>query len=244
MACGRSAESPHSERLNPACSLSALGFEEDVVIPTLDGDLTDAKVMRTVGTSSFSRYGFVFVTGIDGGYLEPVEDETNGIYGRVADWAIMRGTESIFVKYRYPGNLEESVEDALSGAAYLKQRGATQFVVMGWSFGGAVMIHTSIALENVLLSVGFSPQAQYTESVVEFSNQKLLLFHSYDDENVPYDASPDILSRAPEGIEKLLVSLNGASHNLRGTQAEIDPVVFEWIGKVIPEVQPGKCLFS
>lgn len=170
--------------------------------------------------------GIVFVSGVDGGFIEPAD----GIYSRIADRLAARGIPSVFVQYRAPGELEPSVNDALAAAAHLRAAGARKLAIVGWSFGGAVITHAASRLPEAATIVGFAPQAKDTEAVAAFrADQSILLFHSDADENVPFISSRQILDEAPPAARTKFFEIEGANHALDGEGERIAPVALGWL---------------
>ncbi|MGZ3697974.1 MAG: alpha/beta hydrolase family protein [Bdellovibrionota bacterium] len=209
------------------------GEDQEVTLRE-EGSTTTARTW--INGSLNSRCGILFVSGVDGGYVEP-DDQ---IYDRVATRFYSRGVPSVFVKYRNPGNddpsqLTDSVEDAKAGAQLLRSLGASRIAILGWSFGGAVITNTPLEVPEIVTVIGFSPQSLNTEPVARFTTQSLLLFHSVDDENVPYETGANLINdEAPSSIRKKFVTLRKYNHALDGASAEVDPQVFEWLDRELP----------
>jgi dienelactone hydrolase len=180
------------------------------------------------GTSS-PRTAIIFVTGVDGGFIEPVDE----MYSRTALTYVKKNVLSIFVTYRFPGELEPSVNDALAAVSFARARGVKQIALIGWSFGGAVIINTAVQAPEVNTVIGVAPQARDTERVAEFQKQSLILFHSEMDENVPFESSGEILDSAPEYITKKLVSFPTGDHYLTGMSEQVDAELLPWLDNVI-----------
>jgi len=205
------------------------GFDQELTIWVANSQKTALRV-KYPKENMPSDYGVLFVTGIDGGYIQPADR----IYSRIAQKMAEKGGTSAFVRYRNPGELGPSLEDARAAVIYLKNRGVKKIAALGMSFGGAIVIHTALNTPEVSLVIGFSPQGADTEPVERLKNQGLLVVHSEDDENVPYNSSVDLLMRAPKDLKKELFSLKGANHFLDGFSREIDPVVNAWIESYFP----------
>jgi hypothetical protein len=169
--------------------------------------------------------GAVFVAGVDGGYIDPV----NGIYDRLASALAHDGVASVFVKYRRPGRVDPSLADALAAADYLRQRGARTMAITGFSFGGAVVTHAAVLIPEVVTVLGFALQSRWTEPAAEFTRQSILIFHSRTDENVPFYAAGQILDAVPAHLRKELVAFDSGNHKLEGMAAEVDPRALAWL---------------
>jgi|GEM_PF-3374301 len=199
---------------------------QDTVLPVADGTSTAAKVWDTQLTQPHA--GIVFVTGVDGGFIEPVD----GIYQRLADTLEQEGVDSVFVQYRQPGVVDPSVQDALAGVNYLRTHHVDRMAIVGWSFGGATITNTAPQVPEIVTLIGFSPQSKDTEAAALLKPyQSVLLFHSHDDDNVPFGASQEILDETPAENHKMFVPLEGYDHFLTGAQNQVDPVALSWLKK-------------
>ncbi|MGK5086028.1 dienelactone hydrolase family protein [Bdellovibrionota bacterium FG-2] len=225
----------------PQCILST-AREIDLPIENETGEFAHAQWWSPATETPCA--GIIFVSGVDGGFIEPAD----GIYTRMATQLSSQFSggcvESIFVEYRSPGVLDPSVNDALAGAQFLRSHGVSKMAIVGWSFGGAVIVNSAVKIPEVTTVIGFSPQSRDTEAVVSFTNQSLLLFHSHDDENVPFSASLDILEEAPSTIFKEFHPLDGFDHQLTGAQDLVDPIVMQWLSQKLglnsrPAAQPA-----
>lgn len=203
----------------------ALRSGAEISLEIQEGERARAKVWDAANP----RAGILFVSGVDGGFEQP----SDGIYERMAAHYAQLGVSSIFVEYRHPGQLEPSVIDALMASKYLKDQGIRRLLVAGWSFGGAVAIHTAARLHGDAVSViGFAPQSLDTEAIADFCpSLSILIVHSRTDENVPFYAADQILSEAPDAVRKELLPLDGYNHHLEGTGSVIDRPVFEWVDR-------------
>ena len=90
----------------------------------------------------------LWVWGARGGFDGPA----GGIFGNLAEELKGRIT-SLRVNYRNPAVLPESVMDTLAGISFLKATGHTEVVLVGHSFGGAVVIAAS-AFSPLIKAVG------------------------------------------------------------------------------------------
>lgn len=210
--------SPHPPSPPPAATAaSSYGIEIPVGTERAEARAWDAQYPVGVGV--------VFVTGVDGGFFEPVD----GIYSRTAEALSLSGISSVFVKYRNPGNLDSSVEDALAALQFLRDRGAKRFALMGWSFGGAVIIHSAYRSPDVAALIGLASQSEHSEPIMGLGNRALLLVHPREDENVPFSSSEQILEQAPDEMRRQLIPLENTDHAMTGAADRVDPVVQAWL---------------
>ncbi len=164
----------------------------------------------------------IFLGGAGGGVRGPA----NAIYERIAEELVAVGVTSLRVEYREPGEFEESVVDALAGASFLKGIGATEAVVVGHSFGGAVAIKAGELSDLITGVVAMSSQRFGTQTVEELK-KPLLLIHGSSDEILDQAASKDIFERAEQ--PKRLEILDGAGHGLLEVADEVHDLLQDFI---------------
>ena len=170
-----------------------------------------------------SNLGLIFVTGVDGGFIEPAD----GIFSMLATQFNHQGVSAVFVQYRRPGELDPSLEDAQAAAFFLKAQGVSRIAILGWSFGGAVITRAAAMIPEIVTVVGFAPQSRDTVPIQD--TQSILLIHSEDDENVPISASEEILAETPTGSRREFFRVAGLNHHLDGALPSLAPVVTRWL---------------
>jgi pimeloyl-ACP methyl ester carboxylesterase len=164
----------------------------------------------------------IFLGGAGGGARGPA----NAIYETIGEELVQAGVTSLRVEYRKPGEFEESVADALAGASFLKGIGATEAVVVGHSFGGAVAIKAGELAPLIKGVVAISSQRFGTQQVDQL-DKPLLLIHGSNDEILDQAASKDIFERANE--PKRLEILEGAGHGLAEAVDEVHDLLHDFI---------------
>ncbi|PKB56642.1 MAG: hypothetical protein BZY69_00715 [SAR202 cluster bacterium Casp-Chloro-G1] len=164
----------------------------------------------------------IFLGGAAGGVRGPA----NAIYERIGVELVEAGVTSLRIEYREPGEFEECVADALAGASFLKGIGATEAVVVGHSFGGAVAIKAGELAPLITSVVAMSSQRFGTQTVDELK-KPLLLIHGSNDEILDQAASKDIFERAEE--PKRLEILEGAGHGLLEVADEVHDLLHGFI---------------
>ena len=101
----------------------------------------------------------LWVFGTGGGLGGPA----GGLYTRLGERLRPLGVTSLELAYRRPGVLFECVADALVGVAWLTQlAGRKRLVLVGHSFGGAVVITAGAASEAVVAVAALSSQSNGT----------------------------------------------------------------------------------
>jgi dienelactone hydrolase len=161
-----------------------------------------------------------------GGAMGGMDGPADKLYARLASLLEESQTTVLRVNYRKPNDLEECVLDTLAGCSFLKGIGATDLVLVGHSFGGAVVIRAGELFPLVNGVVSMSPQLHGTRQV-ENLGKPLLLIHGMVDAILNHEASEDIYRRANE--PKRIVLYAEAGHSLQGYADKIDALLREWI---------------
>ncbi len=161
-----------------------------------------------------------------GGAMGGLDGPADGLYGRLPGLLEGSGVSVLRLNYRLPNDFEECVLDALAGCSFLKGIGATDIVLLGHSFGAAVVINAGELASNVRAVASLSPQLHGTRQV-ENLGKPLLLVHGMTDSVLNHEASEDIYRRALE--PKRIVLYAGTGHSLMGAKEEIDALLVEWI---------------
>lgn len=208
----------------------------------------DLRILRVAAAPSPAQDGTLFVRlettrGPIDGVLHPVEGGTGAVvtvggamggidgpadslYARLSTLLAEAAVTVFRVEYREPNNLEECVLDALAGCSFLKGIGATGVVLLGHSFGGAVVIKAAELAPFVQGVVSMSTQL-YGTYEVEHMNKPLLLVHGTADTILSHEASEDVFRRAPD--PKHIVLYSDTGHSLIQARDQIDALLADWI---------------
>ncbi len=195
---------------------------EELILKTNDGHI-EARFHTTAAEDA----AVLWVGGAGGGLDGPAR----GMYPRLARQLVHHEIASLRIHYRYPNELLSCVMDTLLGVAYLKLRNYTRVILVGHSFGGAVVISAGAMSEEVIGVVAMSSQTYGTDIVDEVSPRPLLLLHGTADEILPDACSRDIYRRALEPKEILLYQ--GCRHGLDECLPQVDQDLLNWIQKVL-----------
>lgn len=164
----------------------------------------------------------VTVGGAMGGLKGPADDA----YGRLSRGLADAQVTTVRLDYRQPNVFEECVLDVLAGCSFLKGIGAEGVVLVGHSFGAAVVIKAGQLSQIVTGVVSLSPQLHGTREVDQLG-KPLLLVHGTEDSILSHEASEDIYRRAVE--PKRLVLVGGAGHSMITAKDQLDEILLEWI---------------
>lgn len=171
----------------------------------------------------------IWVCGARGGFGGPGP----GAYARLAEQLTHQGITSLRIDYRFPNDLLECVLDLLTGVAYFQQNRYPPLVVVGHSFGGAVVIAAGAASPHIKGIVSLSPQTYGAGLAGQLSPRKLLLVHGKADTRLPYTCAQQIHEWAKEPKE--LVLYEGAEHRLEECRTELETLLSTWIPATLAE---------
>ena len=169
----------------------------------------------------------LWVFGAGGGLGGPA----GGLYPRLAQHLVGDGVASLELAYRRPGVLADCVLDVLLGIDVLGEHGRARVVLVGHSFGGAIVITAGAVSEGVIGVAALSSQLAGTELADRVSPRPLLLAHGSADEVLPDRCSREIYRRAKE--PKRLVLYPGCWHGLDQCRAELDRDLLAWVREVV-----------
>jgi dienelactone hydrolase len=151
----------------------------------------------------------VMVGDADGGLNGPAS-----LYEPLAEQLQKAGIAALRIDYREPNDLRESIYDVLAGIEAVRQQGAERVALLGWSFGGAVVITAGVASDLVVGVATIACQNFGTEMASDLSPKSLLILHGTEDQEMPDQYSRDLYARARDPKELVLYS--GGNHELTG----------------------------
>ncbi|MDP9383504.1 MAG: alpha/beta hydrolase [Chloroflexota bacterium] len=175
-----------------------------------------------------ARAALLMVGGAGGGLNGPA-----GIYEKLARQVRQDGITGLRLDYRKPNHLQECVYDVLAGLEALKQLGVERAALVGWSFGGAVVITAGAESDTVVGVATVASQTYGTEAVSRLSPKSLLLIHGTADRTLPDRCSRDLYRRA--GEPKELVLYDGDNHGIDRHRTEMLRKLYEWSRRLLRE---------
>lgn len=164
----------------------------------------------------------VCVGGAMGGLNGPAED----LYADLPGLLEAAAVTVLRLEYRHPNNFEECVLDVLAGCSFLKGIGATHVVLVGHSFGAAVVIKAGQLAPVVRAVASLSPQLHGTRQVEELG-KPILLVHGTADSVLSHEASEDIYRRALD--PRRIVLYQDAGHSLVQVRERLRSLLAGWI---------------
>ena len=171
----------------------------------------------------------VWVCGARGGFGGPGP----GTYARLSEQLTAQGITSLRLDYRFPNDLLECVLDLLVGVNYLREQGHGPVVVVGHSFGGAVVIAAGATSDHIKGVVSLSPQTHGAGMAGQLAPRKLLVAHGKADTRLPYSCALQIYDWAKEPKE--LALFEGAEHRLEECRDELETLLSAWIPATLEE---------
>jgi hypothetical protein len=163
----------------------------------------------------------VMVAGALGGVTGP-----SGAYPALAKRLQAAEIAALRLNYREPENMNECVYDLDAGLDELRRRGAQRFALVGWSFGGAVVISSGVAHSDVLGVATLASQTAGTAAVSRLAPRSLLLLHGTTDQVLPDWCSRYLYEEACE--PKRLVLCEGDGHEFSRSHAEVVQTLLDW----------------
>ena len=135
------------------------------------------------------------------------------------------------VGYRIPNDLDRCAHDVACAVEMAVEDGAERVVVMGHSFGGAVVVRVAVVMTNEVAGVvTFATQSAGCEVAGALAGTPLLLFHGADDELLPPESSEMVRMIAGHGD---LVILPGDGHLLGRSDDTITERLDDWLPGVL-----------
>ena len=119
----------------------------------------------------------------------------------------------------------------------MKALGHKPVIIVGHSFGGAVVIATGVAASHVKGVVALSPQTYGANMAGMLSPLPLLVAHGKADTRLPPRCAEQIYEWAQE--PKKLVLFEGAEHRLEECKDELEALLSEWIPETLAAPIPA-----
>ena len=177
--------------------------------------------------ASNADQGVIWVCGARGGFGGPGPDT----YARMAEKFTGEGITSLRLDYRYANDVFECALDLLAGVAFLKGTGHEPVVVVGHSFGGAVVIAAAANSAHIKGVVALSPQTYGAGMAGQVAPRKLLVVHGKADTRLAFACGQQIYDMANEPKE--LVLYEGAEHRLEECRDDLEELLGRWIPETL-----------
>ena len=226
---------PNSGEQSAAARLG-MRIEQVLVGPPHEGDAGEGLVIRTSrGDIPAIRHAapdatraVVWVCGARGGFGGPA----SGLYAELAQEFTRQGITSMRMDYRQPNHIQECALDLVAGVNFLRATGHGPAIVVGHSFGGAVVIAAGAVSDNIAGVVSLSPQTYGAQGAGMISPKPLLVVHGKADTRLPFSCAVAIHDWAKDPRE--LVLYEGAEHRLDECRDELADLLRRWIPGHLP----------
>ena len=169
----------------------------------------------------------VWVCGARGGFGGPGP----GTYARMAEQFAGQGITSLRLDYRAANDVFECTLDLLAGVAFLKGTGYQPMVVVGHSFGGAVVVAAGANSSHIKGVVALSPQTHGAGMAGQLAPRSLLVVHGKADTRLSYTCGQQVYDWAKEPKE--LVLYDGAEHRLEECRDDLESLLGRWIPETL-----------
>jgi len=175
----------------------------------------------------------ILVSGAGGGMFGP-----GGIYTEVGKMLAKKGITSLQLDHRTPNKLALCVEDVEAAIKDLvKNYGIQNVSLVGWSFGGAVVI-TAGALNNHVIAVTtIASQTSGTELISKLAPKPLLLLHGTGDTTLSDKCSRILYQHANDPKE--IVLYPGDNHSLSQNTKNVVEKLVKWSSDVHKTMSVG-----
>jgi len=157
-------------------------------------------------------------------------DGPSGIYLGLAERLKESGINSIRLDYQQLNTLEGCVRDVQAALEVLASKDIERVVLVGWSFGGAVVANAAVTSKHVVGVAMIASQQHRAEAVAQISPRRLLLIHGTADTLLPADNSMALFAMAREPKELSLV--RDADHFFTHHSSELTDTLFAWCSRL------------
>lgn len=173
--------------------------------------------------------GIILVGGAGGDFQTPADN----LYPRLGEYFKEKGLSSLNVNFRKTGNLAESITDVLLGIEFLKTENIKTFGLIGYSFGGAVVVQTAFNETAVKTIVLISTQTSGINPISFLPKEtSVFIVHGEEDEVIPPELAVQVYEQAHEP-KRIEIFDTKASHNLNEIAGEIYVEVKDWITRYL-----------
>ena len=208
-----------------------MAVEQVLVGPPHEGEAGEGLVIRTnrgdiraiLHAAPDTKRAVIWVCGARGGFGGPA----GGMYADLSEEFIGNGITSLRMDYRHPNEIQECALDLLAGVNFLRALEYGPVVVVGHSFGGAVVIAAGAFSDHVAGVVSLSPQTYGAQGAGMLSPTPLLVVHGKADTRLPFSCAVAIHDWAKDPRE--LVLYEGAEHRLDECRDELMDLLRDWI---------------
>ncbi|KXX82525.1 Uncharacterized protein YfhR [Madurella mycetomatis] len=141
-----------------------------------------------------------------------------------------RGIPTLRLDYRFPSRTAPCVADARAGMGYLRDMyGLDRFVLVGWSFGGAVVFTAAGEDERVIGCATVASQTVGTEGIRKVAPRPVLLMHGTADHTLSDECSKRLYEMYGGDGNGRLELFDGDNHALSRNAEKAEEMLCEFV---------------
>ena len=142
-----------------------------------------------------------------------------------------RGIPCLRLDYRYPSTTGPCINDVKAGMAYLRDMsGLDRFVLIGWSFGGAVVFSVAAEDQRVVGCATVASQTAGCEGIEKLPPRPVLLMHGSRDNTLDVGCSQRLFHMYGCG-DRTLEVFEGDNHSLSGNAERAEEMLCEFVAR-------------
>jgi len=193
----------------------------------------ESTVQGILHQANHSCDAVILISGAGGGLFGP-----GGIYTELAKRLSGKGITTLQLDHRTPNKLPSCIEDVNAAITELVNNyGVKQVSLVGWSFGGAVVISAGATNTYVKAVTTIASQTAGTELVSKLSPKPLLLLHGTGDKCLTDKCSRILYQHANDPKE--IVLYPGDNHGLTQNSRNVIDKLVKWSSDVHKVSTPG-----
>lgn len=140
------------------------------------------------------------------------------------------GVPVVRLDYRYPARTKYCVNDVKATMSYLeKEHGLMNFILVGWSFGGAPVFTVGGSDSRVVGCATVASQTADTEGIRSLAPTPVLLMHGTDDRTLSYKCSERLYDQYGEKGRREIKLFDGDNHALSGNAVNVEALLCDFI---------------
>jgi hypothetical protein len=170
-----------------------------------------------------SKTAAILLSGAGGGVVGP-----SSIYLSLADKlaSLKQPVPALRLDYRYPARNQHCVRDVLAAMKELEESYQIKnFVLVGWSFGGAPVFTVGGQDKRVLGCATVASQTAETEGIRSLAPRSLLLLHGTGDRTLTSSCSERLYTMYGSNGDRVLKMFDGDDHALTRNSLEAEQLI-------------------
>jgi dienelactone hydrolase len=195
----------------------------NIQIPSAVTKAINRGILHKPNDNDSRKLGVILASGAGGGLWGP-----SGMYTALASKYADNGIAALQIDYRHPNHTHHCVQDIYDGMSLMEQTcGVSEFVLVGWSFGGSVVITAGSSHTKVSGVATLASQTAGTDGVSKLGPKKpILLLHGTDDTCLSHRCSKSLYESAKDPKE--LVLYKGDNHGFTVNHKLAAEKIYTW----------------